>query len=156
MGWKAMLSVERPVDLVPYVGRDLGTSDWVLVDQAMIDAFGKVTGDMSWFHVDPERARSEMPGGRTIAHGFLTLSLFARMSATIFQIRGSRRGVNYGLNRLRFTAPVPAGARVRLHQTLKAAEPIEGGVRLTLDCTVEIENEPRPAMIAESIVLALE
>src|SRR5262245_36301776 len=156
MGMDTMLSVERPVDLLPHVGRKLGTSEWVLVDQAMIDAFGGVTGDNSWFHVDPARARDEMPGGRTIAHGFLTLSLFARMSATIYQIRGSRRGVNYGLNRLRFTAPVPAGARIRLHQTLKAVEPIEGGARLTLDCTVEIENEPRPALIAEVIVLALE
>jgi acyl dehydratase len=156
MGWKAMLSAEKPTDLVAHVGRELGTSDWVLVDQAMINAFGEVTGDNSWFHVDLERARRDMPGGRTIAHGFLTLSLAARMSATIYQIRGSRRGVNYGMNRLRFTAPVPAGSRIRLHQTLKAAEPIEGGVRLTLDCTVEIEHEPRPAMIAEMIVLALE
>jgi acyl dehydratase len=151
-----MLSAEKPTDMLAYVGRKLGTSDWVLVDQAMINAFGQVTGDNSWFHVDPDRARNEMPGGRTIAHGFLTLSLFARMSATIYQIRGSRRGVNYGMNRLRFTAPVPAGSRIRLHQTLKAAEPIEGGVRLTLDCMVEIELESRPAMIAEMIVLALE
>jgi acyl dehydratase len=151
-----MLSAEKPTDMLAYVGRKLGTSDWVLVDQAMINAFGQVTGDNSWFHVDPDRARNEMPGGRTIAHGFLTLSLFARMSATIYQIRGSRRGVNYGMNRLRFTAPVPAGSRIRLHQTLQAAEPIEGGVRLTLDCMVEIELEQRPAMIAEMIVLALE
>jgi acyl dehydratase len=97
-----------------------------------------------------------MPGGRTIAHGFLTLSLFAHMSSTIYEIRQRRRGVNYGMNRLRFTAPVPAGSRVRLHETLKAAEAIEGGVRLTLDCTVEIEGEQRPAMLAEMIVLALE
>jgi acyl dehydratase len=97
-----------------------------------------------------------MPGGQTIAHGFLTLSLYAPMSETIYSIRRRRRGVNYGLNRLRFTAPVPAGSRVRLHETLKAAEPIEGGVRLTLDCTFEIENEIRPALVAEIIVLALE
>jgi acyl dehydratase len=97
-----------------------------------------------------------MPGGRTIAHGFLTLSLFAHMSSTIYEIRQRRRGVNYGMNRLRFTAPVPAGSRVRLHETLKTAEAIEGGVRLTLDCTVEIEGEQRPAMLAEMIVLALE
>jgi acyl dehydratase len=151
-----MLTVERPVDLVAYAGKKLGTSDWVLVDQEMINAYAAVTGDKSWFHVDPERARREMPGGQTIAHGFLTLSLYAHMSETIYAIRGRRRGVNYGLNRLRFTAPVPAGSRVRLHETLKAAEPIEGGVRLTLDCTIEIEHETRPAMVAEIIVLALE
>ena len=151
-----MLSVERPTDLIAYAGQKLGTSDWVLIDQAMIDAFAEATGDKSWFHVDPERAKREMPGGRTIAHGFLTLSLVAYLSATIYEIRRRRRGVNYGMNRLRFTAPVPAGSRVRLHESLKAAEAIDGGVRLTMDCTVEIEGEPRPAMLAELIVLALE
>jgi acyl dehydratase len=151
-----MLSVERPADLIPFAGKKLGTSEWVVIDQAMIDAFAEATHDRNWFHVDPERAAREMPGGRTIAHGFLTLSLFAHMSSTIYEIRGRRRGVNYGMNRLRFTAPVPAGSRVRLHETLKAAEAIEGGVRLTLDCTVEIEGEQRPAMLAEMIVLALE
>jgi acyl dehydratase len=151
-----MLSVERPADLIPFAGKKLGTSEWVLIDQAMIDAFAEATYDRNWFHVDPERAAREMPGGRTIAHGFLTLSLFAHMSSTIYEIRRRQRGVNYGMNRLRFTAPVPAGSRVRLHETLKAAEAIEGGVRLTLDCTVEIEGEQRPAMLAEMIVLALE
>jgi acyl dehydratase len=151
-----MLSVERPADLIAYAGQKLGTSDWVVIDQTMIDAFAEATGDKSWFHVDPERAKREMPGGRTIAHGFLTLSLVAYLSTTIYEIRRRRRGVNYGMNRLRFTAPVPAGSRVRLHETLKAAEAIDGGVRLTLDCTVEIEGEPRPAMLAEMIVLALE
>jgi acyl dehydratase len=151
-----MLSVERPADLIAYAGQNLGTSDWVVIDQTMIDAFAEATGDKSWFHVDPERAKREMPAGRTIAHGFLTLSLVAYLSTTIYEIRRRRRGVNYGMNRLRFTAPVPAGSRVRLHETLKAAEAIDGGVRLTLDCTVEIEGEPRPAMLAEMIVLALE
>jgi acyl dehydratase len=151
-----MLSFERPADLIPYAGQKLGTSEWVLIDQAIIDAFAEATGDRSWFHVGPERAKHEMPGGRTIAHGFLTLSLFAHTSSTIYEIRQRRRGVNYGMNRLRFTAPVPAGSRVRLHETLKAAEAIEGGVRLTLDCTVEVEGEQRPAMLAEMIVLALE
>jgi acyl dehydratase len=151
-----MLSVERPLDLIAYAGRKLGASDWIVIDQPMIDAFAEATGDKSWFHVDPERAKREMPGGRTIAHGFLTLSLVAHLSTTIYEIRRRQRGVNYGMNRLRFTAPVPAGSRVRLHETLKAAEAIDGGVRLTMDCTVEIEGEPRPAMLAEMIVLALE
>jgi acyl dehydratase len=138
------------------VGEKLGHSDWVLVDQERIDQFAAATLDQAWFHVDPERAARDMPGEHTIAHGFLTLSLFAHMTETIYAIRRQRRGVNYGLNRLRFTAPVVAGARVRLHATLKNAEPIEGGVRLTLDSTFEIENEARPALVAEIIVLALE
>ena len=107
-----MLTVERPVDLVAYVGKKLGTSDWVLVDQERIDKFAAATLDEAWFHVDPERSARDMPGGRTIAHGFLTLSLFAHMTETIYAIRRQRRGVNYGLNRLRFPAPVPEGMSV--------------------------------------------
>jgi acyl dehydratase len=151
-----MLTVEKPKDMQAYAGQKLGVSEWIMVDQPMIDAFAHATGDTAWFHIDPERARNEMPGGHTIAHGFLTLSLFARMSHTIYKVSGARRGVNYGVNRVRFTAPVPAGTRVRLHETLKAAEPIDGGVRLTLDCTIEIEGQERPAMLAEIVVLSLE
>ena len=151
-----MLTVERPVDLIAHIGKKLGPSEWVLVDQERIDKFASATLDEAWFHVDPERSAREMPGGRPIAHGFLTLSLFAHMTESIYAIRRQRRGVNYGLNRLRFTAPVPAGARVRLHATLKNAEAIENGVRLTLDSVFEIENEARPALVAEIVVLALE
>jgi acyl dehydratase len=151
-----MLTVERPVDLVAHIGKKLGPSEWVLIDQERIDKFAAATLDEAWFHVDPERSAREMPGGRPIAHGFLTLSLFAHMTQSVYAIRRQRRGVNYGLNRLRFTAPVPAGARVRMHATLKNAEPIEGGVRLTLESIFEIENETRPALVAEIVVLALE
>jgi acyl dehydratase len=151
-----MLVVDRPIDLARYVGKTLGTSEWVTIDQAMIDGFAKVTGDHNWYHVDVERARRDMPGGRTIAHGYLTLSLMARMSSSIYEIRQRTRGVNYGLNRLRFTQPIHAGSRIRLHEKLLAADELEGGARLTFEWTVEIEAQSRPALVAEAVILAFE
>ena len=147
-----MLEVEKPADMAAHIGKDIGTSEWVLIDQAMIDLFADATGDHQWIHVDVERAKKEMPGGKTIAHGFLTLSLLPRLST--FRIRKSSRGINYGSNRVRFTNPVQVGSRVRLSQKLKAVEPIEGGQRLIFDSTVEIEGQARPALIAETISLA--
>jgi acyl dehydratase len=149
-----MLEVDTPEEMDAHVGQKLGTSDWVTVDQEMIDMFADATGDHQWIHVDRERAEREMPGGKTIAHGFLTLSLIPRMSYSVYKIRKRRRGVNYGSNKVRFTAPVPSGSRIRLHQTLKASEKIEGGRRLIFDCTVEVEGESRPALVAETITLA--
>ena len=148
-----MLELETPSDLAAMVGKKLGTSEWVTVDQAMIDTFAEATGDHQWIHVDVERAKREMPGGRTIAHGFLTLSLLPRMSHVIWHIRKRSRGLNYGLNKVRFTAAVPAGARVRLHQMLKAAEAVDGGQRFTFEATVEVEGESRPALVAETLAI---
>ena len=136
------------------VGEKLGTSDWVTVDQAMIDKFADATGDHQWIHVDVERAKREMPGGTTIAHGFLTLSLIAGLGHQTHEIRRRSRGINYGSDRVRFTAPVPAGSRVRLHQKLLKVEDIEGGVRMTFASQMEIEGQSRPALIAETISLA--
>jgi len=147
-----VLEVEKPADMAAHIGQDIGTSEWVLVDQRMIDLFADATGDHQWIHVDVERAKKDMPGGKTIAHGFLTLSLLPRLST--FRIRKSSRGINYGSNRVRFTNPVQVGSRVRLSQKLKAVEPIEGGQRLIFDSTVEIEGQARPALIAETISLA--
>jgi len=147
-----VLEVEKPADMAAHVGKDVGTSEWVLVDQRMIDMFADATGDHQWIHVDVERAKKDMPGGKTIAHGFLTLSLLPRLST--YRIRKSSRGINYGSNRVRFTNPVQVGSRVRLSQKLKAVEPIEGGQRLIFDSTVEIEGQARPALIAETISLA--
>src|SRR5439155_18809078 len=108
-------------------------------DQAMIDKFADATGDHQWIHVDVERARREMPGGKTIAHGYLTLSLVPRLAATLVKVDQVKRGVNYGSNRVRFTAPVPAGARVRLRLKIGKVEPVEGnGVRVTNEVTMEI------------------
>jgi acyl dehydratase len=148
-----VLEVDTPADLAALVGKSLGTSEWVTVDQTMIDTFAEATGDHQWIHVDVERAKREMPGGRTIAHGFLTLSLLPRMSHTIWAIRKRTRGLNYGLNKVRFTAAVPAGSRIRLHQSLKAAEPVEGGQRFTFEARIEVEGESRPALVAETLAV---
>jgi acyl dehydratase len=104
--------------------------------------------------VNVERAKTEMPGGKTIAHGFLTLSLLPRLSQSVYRIKHTSRGINYGSNKVRFTAPVPSGSRVRLLQTLKAVDDIEGGVRMTFESTIELEGSTRPALVAETLALA--
>ena len=111
-----MIEVERPADLAQYIGKEIGVSDWFTVDQAIIDKFAEATGDHQWIHVDVERAKREMPGGKTIAHGYLTLSLVPRLAATLYRVNKRSRGLNYGSNRVRFTGQVPAGSRIRLHQ----------------------------------------
>ncbi len=149
-----MVEVETPADMDAYVGQSLGTSDWLMVTQEMIDRFAEATGDHQWIHVDVNRAQREMPGGTTIAHGYLTLSLIPALSQGIFRIRGRSHGVNYGANRLRFTHPVSAGARVRLQLSLVASESIEGGRRLVQAAVIEIEGAARPALVAEIVSLA--
>jgi len=149
-----MLQVATPADMKAHIGEKIGTSDWVLVDQTMIDKFADATGDHQWIHVDVGRAKREMPNGKTIAHGYLTLSLVAMLAHQTHEIRKRSRGINYGSNKVRFTAPVPSGSRVRLHQTLLKVEDIEGGVRMTFDSQMEIEGSPRPALVAETIALA--
>ena len=149
-----MLEIDRPEDMDAHVGQALGTSEWMAVTQEMINLFADATGDHQWIHVDVERARTEMPGGSTIAHGFLTLSLLPRLSASVYTIRQRSRGLNYGSNRVRFTCPVPAGSRIRAHLVLKASEPVEGGRRLVSEASVEIEGLSRPALVAETITVA--
>lgn len=149
-----MLHVDTPSDLARYVGRDLGASAWREVDQGAIDAFAAVTGDTHWLHTDPERAAREAPFGGTVAHGFLTLSLLTAMMGELIEIGGANHFVNYGLDRVRFTGAVRAGDRVRLQQTLAAADPIKGGVRLTMTSTMQIEGSERPALVADFIFLA--
>ena len=151
-----MLIVDRPQDMKAHVGEEIGSSNWVTVDQAMINKFADATGDHQWIHVDIERAKKEMPGGSTIAHGFLTLSLIAGLAHETHDIRKRSRGINYGSDRARFTAPVPAGSRVRLHQKLLKVEDIEGGVRMSFESRMEIEGQARPALVAETIALAYE
>ncbi len=149
-----MLEVDTPADMDRYVGQALGASDWVTVSQDMIDKFADATGDHQWIHVDVARAKAELPGGTTIAHGFLTLSLLPMLSAAIYRIRHRSRVVNYGSNKVRFTGMVSTGSRVRLVLGLKACEPVEGGRRLTAQATVEIEGRERPALVAEIITIA--
>ena len=149
----ATLKVEYPKDLLKLVGTELGPSEWMTVDQAMIDKFAEATGDHQWIHVDVERAKREMPGGKTIAHGYLTLSLVPRMAQTLVKVTARKRGLNYGSNKVRFTNAVPAGARIRLRSyKLKSVEPMDGnGFRITSEATVEVEGHERPALVAEII-----
>lgn len=150
-----MLVVDNPRDLKVHVGRELEPGDWITVDQEMIDKFADATGDYQWIHVDVERAKSEMPGGKTIAHGYLTLSLVPRMVYPLYDIRNKTHGINYGSNRVRFTNPVTAGSRVRLRYRFKSVEDAgEDGVRIIGECTIEVEGEERPALVAEVISLA--
>lgn len=136
-------------DLEHRVGQEVGVSPWIVVTQERIDAFAKAIDDFQWIHVDRERAKAS-PFGGTIAHGFLTLSLLSHLSERTFAYDDRRMGINYGLNRVRFTAPVPSGARVRARFTLAGYENIEGnGVQLTWDTVVEIEGAAKPALVAQ-------
>jgi acyl dehydratase len=137
-------------ELALRVGDEIGTSEWITVDQSRIDAFARATGDHQWIHVDPVRA-AQGPFGRTIAHGFLTLSLLPEMSASAFDVQGLRMGVNYGLNKVRFTAPVPVGSRLRGVFRLVGFERIEGGAQVTVEATMQREGSDKPVCIAESI-----
>jgi acyl dehydratase len=140
-----------------HVGRELGVSGWVLVDQARIDTFGTCTGDRQWIHVDVERARRESPFGGPIAHGYLCLSLLAAMLIEIGIIPpDAAAGLNYGLDKVRFLAPVKSGARVRARAMLASAQPQDGGrILLKVDCRLEIEGEEKPALIAETLCMLI-
>jgi len=140
-----------------FVGQELGVSDWLTVDQERINEFADCTGDHQWIHVDIERARRESPLGTTIAHGYLTLSLLAAMQLEMGIVpAGVSQALNYGLDRVRFIAPVKAGARIRTRVVLMAVDP-QGNGRLLLktQSTVEIEGETKPALIAETLALLL-
>ena len=146
------LTVEYPKDLLQHVGKELGPTEWMTVDQAMIDKFADATGDHQWIHVDVERAKKEMPGGKTIAHGLLTLSLVPRMASTLVKVTQRKRGLNYGSNRVRFTGVVPAGSRIRLRQRIANVEALEsGGIRVTSDMTVELEGQEKPVLVAQTM-----
>jgi acyl dehydratase len=138
--------------LRPLVGEAIGTSDWLVIDQHRIDLFADATEDHQWIHVDAERARSG-PFGATIAHGFLTLSLMPGFLATAFEVQGINSGLNYGLDKVRFIAPVPVGSRLRAHFRLTGWEAIgDAGAQIRIEMNVEIKGQGKPACIAESIV----
>ncbi len=132
------------------LGQVVGTSEWVTITQERIDEFARATGDLQWIHVDPARAAAG-PFGTTIAHGFLTLSLLPQMGESALDIGGVRMGVNYGLNKVRFPAPVPVGSRLRGHFKLTGFEPIEGGAQITFEVTMEREGSAKPVCVAESL-----
>jgi acyl dehydratase len=135
------------------VGREAGASNWITIDQRDIDAFADITGDRQWIHTDPERAKIESRFGRTIAHGFLTLSLLSRLSHDAIQVSGDfGMRINYGLNKVRFPAPVIEGSRIRARFTVQAVEDIEGGQQVVWLVTVELEGSTKPALAAEWVI----
>jgi acyl dehydratase len=147
-----MRMVESPEALRALIGQELGASDWLEVTQDLIDRFAEVTGDHQWIHVDVERAKLEMPGGKTIAHGYLLLSLLPKLGAGIYKLSWPTRSINYGSDKVRIVNPVKAGARIRLRQSLVAVEDgAPGAHRITVRQTLEIEGESKPAMIADTI-----
>ena len=133
------------------VGEELGTSPWITVDQKRVDLFADATDDHQWIHVDPEKA-AHGPFGRTIAHGFLTVALMPRFGWDTFEVQGVSMTVNYGMNKVRFPSPVPVGSRVRGHCRLADVVDVTGGVQATIAGTVEIEDWPKPACVAEVIL----
>jgi acyl dehydratase len=137
-------------DLAGNIGKHLGYSDWHLVDQAQINAFADATGDHQWIHVDPERAKAG-PFGTTIAHGYFTLSLVPVLLGQVLRVQPVSLVVNYGLNKVRFPAPVPSGSRIRMGAELTGVEEIKGGVQATVTGTFEVEGQEKPACVAEIV-----
>jgi acyl dehydratase len=148
--WPLMLTISGLDELKRLEGSELGTSDWFEVTQPAVDAFADATGDHQWIHVDPERAAGT-PFGGTIAHGYYTLSLAPALSEQVFRLDGFAFAVNYGLDRVRFPAPMPVGGRVRLGVKLASLEALPGGAQLKLELTFEREGGERPVCVAETL-----
>ena len=147
-----MKTFQTIAELTAYVGQEVAVSDWLLITQQQVNLFAEATGDHQWIHVDPEKA-AKGPFGGPIAHGFLTLSLIPKFFESSFDIAQSRMGVNYGLNKVRFTSPVPVGSRLRARMKLLASEQIANdGVQMTWEVTVEREGSDKPVCVAESLV----
>jgi acyl dehydratase len=145
-----MIHIANLTSLQQRVGEELAVGDWVPVDQATIDKFAEATGDHQWIHVDPARA-AKGPFGTTIAHGFLTLSLLPRLAESAIKVDDVRMGVNYGLNRVRFPAPVPSGSRIRARMKLLGYEAIDGGAQLVMEVTMERDGGDKPVCVAETV-----
>jgi acyl dehydratase len=141
---------ERLEELESLIGQEIGVSDWIAVEQPRIQAFADATEDQQWIHTDPARAAAG-PFGATIAHGFLTLSLLPRFYQTAFRVEEVRMGLNYGLDRVRFPAPVPVGSKLRGRFVLRKLEAIDGGVQMMVEVTVEREGGSKPVCVAESL-----
>ena len=132
-------------------GEEVGVSDWVVIDQHRIDQFAEATDDFQWIHVDTERAQREMPGGQTIGHGYLTLSLIPALTGKFVEVRNLTRAINFGLNKVRFYTPVPVGSRLRARATVLQARRRAGALLLTSEVTLEIEGVRKPACVAETL-----
>ena len=148
----AITQIESIARLRDHVGQEVAVSDWLEVSQERINQFAEGTDDRQWIHTDPERAARESPFKETIAHGFLTLSLLSALGQRAMSVDGVRMGLNYGLDRVRFVSPVPAGSRIRGRFTLSAIADISGGVQATWNVTVEREGGDKPSCIAEWLV----
>ena len=149
-----MITVSNFRELAGYIGHDFTPSDWVGITQERIDRFAEVTGDDNWYHVDVARAARELPGGRTLAHGLLTLALVPGLSKQIFRVTAHGRALNYGYDKLRFPAPVECGERVRLHMEVLDAREEKGGMMIRRSFTMEVQGKDRPALVAEALTLA--
>jgi acyl dehydratase len=145
-----MLTLTGLDELKAHAGQEVGVSDWHEVTQEAINEFAEVTGDHNWIHVDVERAK-ETPFGGTIAHGYYTLSLAPKFSYSLMSVEGFAFGVNYGVNRVRFPAPLPVGSKVRMRMQLASVEDVPGGAQITTELTFEREGEDKPVCVAESL-----
>jgi acyl dehydratase len=145
-----MITLNGIDDIKARIGEELGVSDWHLVTQEDINAFADVTGDHQWIHVDVERAK-HTPFGGTIAHGYYTLSLVPRFTYELFSIEGFAFGLNYGVNKVRFPAPLPVGSKVRMRAAIASVEDIPGGIQLATTCTFEREGGEKPVCVAETL-----
>jgi acyl dehydratase len=150
-----MVLVDTLFDLADFVGRDLEPSPWITIDQGMISQFAQVTDDHNWTHVDLERAARDNPGGKTIAHGLLTLSLVVGLAGKILGVRRQVRAFNYGFDKVRFIHPVPVDSRVRLHMKVLSAQTQTAGLMIHRNFTMELEGAPRPAMVAHMLTLVV-
>jgi len=146
-----MTTIVQGIDgLKAKVGEHLGHSDWVEITQEQVNQFADATGDHQWIHVDPERAKSG-PFGGPIAHGYLTLSLGPHLLGSVLRVEGISMGVNYGLNKLRFPAPVPVGSKLRVGAAVAGVEDIAGGAQVTLELTFEVEGQDKPSCVAQAV-----
>ena len=149
---RPMKTFETLSDLAACVGQEVGVSDWITITQEQVNQFAEATGDHQWIHVDVERAKKG-PYGGTIAHGYLTLSLIARFGDELFKVDGVTAKLNYGVNKVRFPAPVPVGTRVRAGASISNAVETPAGVQVSLNWVIELENSTKPACVAETVVL---
>ena len=146
-----MRVIESIEDAKALEGEEVGLSDWIIVDQHRIDQFAEATADYQWIHVDTERAAREMPNGKTIAHGYLTLALIPALTGDFVEVKNLERAINFGLNKVRFITPVPVGAKLRGRATVMQARRRAGALMLTSEVRIEVEGERKPACIAETL-----
>ena len=144
-------------DIKSFEGKELPKGDWYTITQEMINDFANATGDKQWIHVDVERAAKESPFKRTVAHGFMSVSMISKMLEDAFEVKSIKMGLNYGLNKVRFPNPVPVNSELRMLSAIKKVEPLgENGVKITFSCTIEIKGQKKPACVAEFLAAIFE